>query len=335
MAMAAGAEKRLRVQATGERLSAARGAATAPGGIVPVGAAPSLAWAAAARRRGLGAWAHVRDDADVVVIVRLLRLGPRDLLALAACSPWMHAVATQEELWRDMVLARWPRCPPGFAGGSWRSTYARAAASAPGSVSGSASASVRRAVVNGDVDDGDDDDDHGHQGVCDRPLVFSDALYRPWLTFVAGLAPQWLAVNSIPRRAALSVDEFITSHERPNTPVIIVDGAAHWPALRKWSRDFLCAAAGEQTFSVGPTRMSMQDYWTYASTTRDEMPLYLFDKKFVASVPALSDDYAVPPYFAEDLFSVLGDDRRPDYRWLIIGPERSGSTFHIDPNGTR
>jgi hypothetical protein len=34
-----------------------------------------------------------------------------------------------------------------------------------------------------------------------------------------------------------------------------------------------------------------------------------------------------------DLFSVLGSNR-PDYRWLIVGPERSGSTFHIDPNST-
>ncbi|OAX81956.1 hypothetical protein ACJ72_03701 [Emergomyces africanus] len=34
-----------------------------------------------------------------------------------------------------------------------------------------------------------------------------------------------------------------------------------------------------------------------------------------------------------DLFSALGPDR-PDNRWLIIGPPRSGSTFHKDPNAT-
>jgi len=48
-------------------------------------------------------------------------------------------------------------------------------------------------------------------------------------------------------------------------------------------------------------------------------------------VPALAGDFAVPPYFAADLFSVLGA-RRPDWRWLIIGPDRSGSSFHVDPN---
>jgi roadblock/LC7 domain-containing protein len=34
--------------------------------------------------------------------------------------------------------------------------------------------------------------------------------------------------------------------------------------------------------------------------------------------------HAPPACFAEDFFSVLGDDR-PDHQWLIIGPERSGS----------
>lgn len=36
----------------------------------------------------------------------------------------------------------------------------------------------------------------------------------------------------------------------------------------------------------------------------------------------------------DDLFSVLGDEQRPDYRWLIAGPARSGSSFHVDPNCT-
>lgn len=39
-------------------------------------------------------------------------------------------------------------------------------------------------------------------------------------------------------------------------------------------------------------------------------------------------------YFNEDLFGCLGEDERPDYRWLIMGPARSGSSFHKDPNCT-
>lgn len=42
----------------------------------------------------------------------------------------------------------------------------------------------------------------------------------------------------------------------------------------------------------------------------------------------------VPEVFREDLFAVLGERARPDYRWLIMGPQRSGSSFHKDPNAT-
>lgn len=35
----------------------------------------------------------------------------------------------------------------------------------------------------------------------------------------------------------------------------------------------------------------------------------------------------VPDYFKEDLFSTLGSVR-PDYRWFLVGPARSGSAFH-------
>ena len=71
----------------------------------------------------------------------------------------------------------------------------------------------------------------------------------------------------------------------------------------------------------------------------DESPLYLFDRSFVEKMGlratrGLKADYWAPDCFGEDLFSVLGE-QRPDSRWLIIGPERSGSSFHKDPNATR
>jgi Cupin-like domain len=43
--------------------------------------------------------------------------------------------------------------------------------------------------------------------------------------------------------------------------------------------------------------------------------------------------YVLLYHTQDDLFKHLGDSR-PDYRWLIIGPARSGSSFHIDPNAT-
>ncbi|GMH51069.1 hypothetical protein TL16_g00933 [Triparma laevis f. inornata] len=77
--------------------------------------------------------------------------------------------------------------------------------------------------------------------------------------------------------------------------------------------------------------------------------MYLFERGFTDY--GLGNDY-VPhlsssmPWFVKnctkkisnkihrpDLFHFLGD-MRPDFRWLISGPTRSGSAFHIDPNAT-
>ena len=48
---------------------------------------------------------------------------------------------------------------------------------------------------------------------------------------------------------------------------------------------------------------------------------------------ALGGEYSAPAQVSGDYFSALGAGR-PDYRWLIAGPARSGSTWHVDPNGT-
>lgn len=72
---------------------------------------------------------------------------------------------------------------------------------------------------------------------------------------------------------------------------------------------------------------------------RDESPLYLFDRSFVEKMELsvgrkIEGHYWIPECFGEDFFATLGAER-PDHQWLIIGPERSGSTFHKDPNATR
>jgi hypothetical protein len=85
----------------------------------------------------------------------------------------------------------------------------------------------------------------------------------------------------------------------------------------------------------------MHKYMHYMHNNADESPLYLFDRSFAEktnidlTAPPHSKDaaYWSPTCFGEDLFSVLGE-HRPDCRWMIMGPKRSGSTFHKDPNAT-
>ena len=47
-----------------------------------------------------------------------------------------------------------------------------------------------------------------------------------------------------------------------------------------------------------------------AKHTTEENPLYLFDRWFHQNVDTLQQDWDVPGYFEDDLFSLLGEDHR-------------------------
>lgn len=68
----------------------------------------------------------------------------------------------------------------------------------------------------------------------------------------------------------------------------------------------------------------------------DEMPLYIFDGGFGEKAPPLLTHYDVPSLrlFPEDGFRPLGRMHRPDFRWLVVGPAKTGAPWHLDPHGT-
>jgi hypothetical protein len=59
-----------------------------------------------------------------------------------------------------------------------------------------------------------------------------------------------------------------------------------------------------------------------------------FDKTFCETAPQLAADYCAPAVLSDDLFSLLGQGR-PDWRWLIIGPAKSGSRWGWSSKYTR
>lgn len=172
---------------------------------------------------------------------------------------------------------------------------------------------------------------------CDN--LFSDLLYRP---FLCAHTPIDLYTSSIPARNKIPHLSDLSEHEFESNwtdhPFILTKPVTEWHAYHHWSMDRLLEEYGDVQFRAEAVDWPLRTYLDYMNNTSDESPLYLFDRSFVEKMKITSDyrrgAYWTPSCFGKDLFGVLGD-QRPDHRWLIIGPQRSGSTFHKDPNATR
>lgn len=174
---------------------------------------------------------------------------------------------------------------------------------------------------------------------CQKPLQFdgfsSLFLYRRMYrcyTFLGGFS---FDNGNVDRKKDLSLEEFYHEYDAQK-PVLLGGLADTWPARNAWTVDQLLLKYGETAFKISQRSarkitMKFKDYVSYMEIQHDEDPLYIFDEKFGEVAPTLLNDYNVPHLFQEDLFDVLDTDQRPSYRWLIVGPERSGASWHVDP----
>lgn len=168
-----------------------------------------------------------------------------------------------------------------------------------------------------------------HEVRIPLPTLFSDALYRTFHMSQISLAPFVTKIplqNQIHRFANLTAGEFNTGYA--NTPFILTEPVKTWPAYKQWTYKKLVAKYGDVKFRAESVDWRLADYVDYMENQSDESPLYLFDRSYCEKMaPEAEAAFTAPECFGKDFFEVLGDDR-PDRRWLILGPERSGSTFH-------
>lgn len=142
----------------------------------------------------------------------------------------------------------------------------------------------------------------------------------------------------------LSVERFIEEYEKPYVPVVIegIPEAERWGAVDNWSLKKLRKKYKRVQLKCGEDddgksiRMKFKYFAKYMKQQTDDSPLYIFDSAFdeKPETKPLLDDYHVPRYFPEDLFALVGENRRPPYRWFLVGPKRSGTCVHLDPLGT-
>jgi len=294
-----------------------------PAGVLPNGNALLLPSADAralhARKTaGLGALAALDDALLLSVFDRFTHDddGAKTLAALASTSKACRAFATHEDLWKSLTLNAYGGKFT-FRGQSWLATF-RAAREA-------------RTRKRPREDEKEEKDRRTIQ--CE---IFSDVLHQRYMCAAMDVESEWVAeASTVPEATStMSVDEFRAKYESLNIPVVIRGAAKNWPAMKKWTRQALVRKFGAIDFTVGGYEMALKDFFACSDGCSDDTPLYLFDPLFGEKAPELANDYTVPEYFArDDLFKLLSDDR-PHYRWLIVGPSKSGSIFHKDPNAT-
>ncbi|CAM8946221.1 unnamed protein product [Rhodiola kirilowii] len=174
---------------------------------------------------------------------------------------------------------------------------------------------------------------------CGRPLHFdgfnSIFLFRRLYRCCTTLSNFSFDDGNVERRKEISTEEF--SRDYDGKKPVLIDGLADtWPARSSWTPEQLLLKYGETAFKISQrsskkVTMKLKDYVSYIELQHDEDPLYVFDDKFGEVAPDLLNDYSVPRLFKEDFFEVLNKEDRPAFRWLIIGPERSGASWHVDP----
>jgi len=168
--------------------------------------------------------------------------------------------------------------------------------------------------------------------------------------FIPGAAEDGGGSISIPAildANTTSVETFQQQYEARGIPSVIrgIPEKEGWPATRRWTdleRLESDPDLRNRMFKVGEdddgksVKMKLKHFMRYLRDNRDDSPLYIFDSAFDEDRGGkkLLRDYKVPSYFDEDLFHLVGERRRPPYRWFLVGPERSGTCVHIDPLGT-
>ncbi|GJN68680.1 F-box and JmjC domain-containingprotein [Purpureocillium lilacinum] len=256
-------------------------------------------------RASVGTWAMMPDEMLTVI---LEHFGKSDLIRLGSTCKFLYAFCHLDEIWKALFLQLPPEVSRALR---WRGTW-------------------RRTLMNLNKES---------EAIVDCSNVFSDVLHRPFACSNINLR-QFIRnipkANQIRRFDNLTYEQY--AERWTEQPFILTKCIREWPVTSTWTIDQLLSDYAELDFRAEAVDWTFSRYCEYMRDNIDESPLYLFDRKFAEKMGIkigkdAGSAYWRPDCFGPDLFEVLGRER-PAHRWLIVGPERSGSTFHKDPNGT-
>lgn len=277
-------------------------------------------------------WQNVLSFCDALTLCRVVQ-----------SSRYLYVAGHQPELWRDLVLRRCDEerrvinCTvfEGKALKSWRDTYLC-------------------------LFSNDTKYLRSHTPLM-IPDVYSDEYYRTHRCRSFAIPEEWLdpkitcVEDSLPSVSidSITAEAFLQDFEANNLPVVIKDAAKFTRAFHHWKDPTYLQRhnTSDRSFRTTsgaaplPAQFTLEAYQAYSKFEYlEESPLYLFDRTALDN-PQWQQDFFPEFYrkcpwwdpsaeYGHDLLQHLGREERPDHTWLIMGPKRSGSVFHIDPNAT-
>ncbi|CAF1313960.1 unnamed protein product [Adineta ricciae] len=146
-------------------------------------------------------------------------------------------------------------------------------------------------------------------------------------------------IKDIERVHCPSIEQFLTCYIQAKKPVILVGCMDHWPAMQKWSFDYLIQLAGDRTVPIELGSRYSDDDWTQKLMTiadfvnqyckqRSSRRGYLAQHPLLDQIPDLKKDICIPDYCY--ISSDENEDEDIDLNaW--IGPKQTISPLHNDP----
>jgi histone arginine demethylase JMJD6 len=150
--------------------------------------------------------------------------------------------------------------------------------------------------------------------------------------------------GTVERRTGLSYSEFLQNYLYPRRPVTLTDATKQWPAMSRWTLDFLASrygakdvpvTVGRKTHTINFARfiayLKLQEH----AATQDE-PLYLRNIHVSDEFPELLGDFTIPEYFRPNWLgrwplNKFVPDAWSSWAELFIGPAGARFPFvHFD-----
>ena len=168
------------------------------------------------------------------------------------------------------------------------------------------------------------------------PQALLDLRKREWLLETLERQRALSAQDAtIERRAGLGSDEFLDRYYAANRPVILTGEMSGWPALAKWTPDYLKAAVGSKPVEFQGDRSKSDRFEIYKDAHRREMPFDQFID--LVSRPGAGNDAYLTAYNSArntEAISALHPDLGFPEKFLNRDVEQPNGMMWIGPAGT-